>query len=517
MIRNTTADINQAIAKLNELAEKPDVDRKARLHPAFYGEAPNLTKTKIVATIGPASASKEAIAQFVNLGVSVFRLNMSHCTHEFALQVIKDLRSYLEETELTAEVGIWVDINGPKVRTGKLKGDKPVQLIAGQDFYVINDENYEGDEKGVATTYTKKLVEIGDKIIVDDGLIALNVVERVPEGVRCIVENSGLLGPHKGINFPSHVIEELPAVSDKDAQDLKFALDNQADFVSVSCIRNLDDVQEVRLLLGNSRTKLLSKIENERSLENFEAILKISDGIVIDRGYLGAEVDVEYVTSAQKQVIAMANTAGKPVLVSNQMLESMKDHPRPSRSEAADVANAVLDGADGLILSAETAIGKFMIEAVTTMRRISWHAEKGNNYVEWQAKLMRTIPKPIGISESIASSAVLCARQVGAACIIAVTEFGGTARLISKYRPSIPIIVATLIRQTARQMGVSFGIVPYYHPGSPETILYETVRFIVELGLAKPGDIVVVTSGQNIGFLEGTTTKMQVLNVPHFA
>jgi pyruvate kinase len=243
------------------------------------------------------------------------------------------------------------------------------------------------------------------------------------------------------------------------------------------------------MLIGNSRIKVLSKIENERSLENFEAILKISDGLVIDRGYLGAEVEVEFVTTAQKHIIATANVAGKPVFVSNQMLESMKEHPRPSRSESSDVANAVLDGADGLVLSGETAIGKYINEAVQVMRRIAWHAERGINYPEWQAKLMKVIPKPIGISESIASSAVLCARQVNAALIMCITEFGGTARLIAKYRPNIPVIVATLVRQTAAQMAVTFGVVPYYHAGEPGSIVYDALKFAVDLRLCHPGEV----------------------------
>ncbi|KAI9032294.1 pyruvate kinase [Hyaloraphidium curvatum] len=477
-------------------------------------ESPQVTKTKIVATIGPASSSLDAIAQFVEDGVNVFRLNLSHCTHEFARKVIEDLRYYLSSTKTVAEVGVWIDINGPKVRSGPLRDGKPVQLKAGQDFYVVNDENTIGDETRIVTTYTKKLLEIGDKIVIDDGMISLTVQERVPEGVRCTVDNNGELGEFKGINFPSHVLEDLPAVSEKDAEDLKFALDMECDFISVSCIRNLHDVEEVRMLIGNSRIKVLSKIENERSLENFEAILRISDGIVIDRGYLGAEVDVEFVTTAQKRIIASANVSGKPVFVSNQMLESMREHPRPNRSESSDIANAVLDGADGLVLSAETAVGKYIHESVRIMRRIAWHAERGINYVDWQGKLMRTIPKPIGVSESIASSAVLCARQVNAALIMCITEFGGTARLIAKYRPNIPVIVATLVRQTARQMASSFGVVPYYHPGEPASIVYESLKFAVDLGLCHPGQIVVITSGQHIGFVEGTTTKMQVLTIP---
>lgn len=249
-------------------------------------------------------------------------------------------------------------------------------------------------------------------------------------------------------------------------------------------------------------------------MDNFDAILKLSDGIVIDRGYLGAEVDVEIVTTEQKKMISKANATGKSVMISNQMLESMKDHPRPTRSESADISNAVLDGVDGLVLSAETAVGHYVVESLLTMRRIASHAEKNCNYLDYQARQMRSVPKPIGVSESIASSAVTCARQVEAAVIICLTELGGTARLVAKYRPNIPVIASTTVAATARQLSASFGLIARHHDGDVDHILQDTMQFAVEIGLAKPGDVCVVTSGQQLGFLEGTTTKMQVLTIP---
>lgn len=286
-----------------------DVGLMERTSPT--AESPNVTRAKIIATIGPASASMEAIAHFVEEGVNVFRINMSHCTHEvgicctifgcldaaafdthikqplsalqFARKAIEDLRYYLASTNTAAEVAVWIDINGPKVRSGPLRDGKPVHLKAGDDFYVVNDENTLGDETKVATTYTRELLSIGDKIVIDDGMISLTVKERVEAGVRCTVDNnggklamlaflissksdwdwvlSGVLGEYKGINFPSHVLEDLPAVSEKDAEDLRFALEMGCDFISVSCIRNIHDVEEVRMLIGNSRIKVLSKIE----------------------------------------------------------------------------------------------------------------------------------------------------------------------------------------------------------------------------------------------------------------
>lgn len=279
--------------------------------------------------------------------------------------------------------------------------------------------------------------------------------------------------------------------------------------------------------MGNSKIKILAKIENKRGMDNYDQILRIADGIIIDRGYLGAEVDLEVVVVAQKKMINQANQQGKPIFIANQILESMKTNIRPTRSEAAgnsylilDVANAVMDGADGLVLSAETAIGDFVLESLIMMRKICFKAEQNTNYLEYQMKAMRNVTKPIHINESIASSAVLCARQVGATLILIITELGGTARLVAKYRPVIPVLAATTVLSTARQLEAHFGLVPFYRP-SEENVIQEalskiklTLEYAVEIGLAKSGEIAVITSGQVIGFKEGTTTKMQVLTIP---
>ncbi|KAJ3121186.1 hypothetical protein HK098_003912 [Nowakowskiella sp. JEL0407] len=494
-----------------------------------------------------ASNNRDTIGRLVEAGMDILRINLSHTTHEIASQIIADLNDYIAESKIAAEVGVWIDINGPKVRTGKLSEGKDVWVKQGDDFFFVNDVSLVGDNTKIATTYTKELVNIGDKVFVDDGAMSFTVVERLEDSIRTEADHSGLkeiFSVHpstltcffslQGINFPSHVIEELPALSDKDKKDLNFALDLGVDFISLSCIRNIEDVEEaryiqqhildaninllkfIRLMLGNSKSKLLAKIENERSMQNFDSILRLADGIVIDRGYLGAEVDIEVVTMNQKKMIALANIAGKPILVASQMLESMRTSPRPTRSEAADIANTVMDGVDGLVLSAETAVGRFPVESVETMRRIAVSAEQNFNYYEYQLKMMRSIPKPVGVSESIASSAVTMARQVNASIIICATELGGTARLVAKYRPQIPVLAATCIKQTARQLNICFGLRMYHHKDPINTVVDGTLRYAVEIGLAKPGDIAVVTSGQVVGFLEGVTTKMQVVTVPEF-
>ncbi|RKO97924.1 hypothetical protein CXG81DRAFT_28751 [Caulochytrium protostelioides] len=490
-----------------------------RKHPAHFADpSPDILRTKIVCTIGPASCSKEMLTSLVKLGMNIARLNLSHCTHEFCDLVINNLREITAEEGngmAGTEVAVWIDLNGPKVRSGRLRDGKPVFLNAGDEFLFVNDDVL-GDQKQISTSYPGQLVNVGDRIYVDDGILSFEVLERLPTGVRTRVCNSGTLGENKGINFPQHSVDDLPAISAKDRTDLQYAIKAGVDFVSVSCIRNIEDVEEARLLLGNSRTKLLAKIENQHGLDNYASILKMAYGIVIDRGYLGAEVDVEVVTMAQKRMISEANLAGKPVMIANQMLESMRTNPRPARSEAADVANAVMDGVDGLILSGETAIGDFVLEAVTVARRVAYTAERNTNYLDHQTRIMRSIPKPVNVSESIASSAVLCARQVNAKVIVCITEVGGTARLVAKYRPMIPVVAATLDKQTARQLSLNFGLVPFHHEGNPDDVVDAALKYACSLGLCQSGDVAVITSGQVVGFLEGTTTKMQLVNVPEF-
>ncbi|KAH6572355.1 hypothetical protein BASA50_005595 [Batrachochytrium salamandrivorans] len=485
-----------------------------RSHPSLQAGTNNVLRTKVACTIGPASSSKESLGKLVDIGMSIARINMSHCTPENAAEIIRNLREYTDASREHPEVGVWVDINGPKVRTGKLINGTPVHLKKGDDFFFLNDSSAIGDNTKVSTSYSRELLHVGDRIFVDDGTLSFTVVERLEDCIKTVVDNNAVLGENKGINFPDRTIDDLPAISERDRKDIMFAMKQNVDFISISCIRDIEDVEEVRMILGNSNIKMLAKIENKRAMNNFESILMVADGIVIDRGYLGAEVDVDVISIAQKKMVALANTAGKPILIANQMLESMVSSPYPTRSEASDVTNAVMDGVDGLVLSGETAIGEYVMETVATMRKIIYQAELNTNYLEYQMKAMRNVAKPIHINESIASSAVLCGRQVGAAVIMVLTEVGGTARLVAKYRPLIPVIAATTVRKTARQMSANFGLIPYYHHSGPETAIRDTLLYAKDIGLCKTGDIAVITSGQVIGFLEGTTTKMQLVIVP---
>ncbi|KAJ2999713.1 hypothetical protein HDV02_001956 [Globomyces sp. JEL0801] len=467
------------------------------IHPCVLSDG--IIKTKFACTIGPgiyfllsnplASNDIDTLRALVKGGMNLARLNLSHCSHAFAVDVIANLRKIQLEDQDRSEVAIWIDVNGPKI----------------------------------ATTYTKELVQIGDLMCVDDGAISFVVTERLENSIRTVVENDGVLAENKGINFPQHSIDDLPALSAKDKADVAFAVEQEVDYVSVSCLRDMDDIAELRrMLLGNSSIKILAKIENKKGMDNFESILKMADGIIIDRGYLGAEVELELVVIAQKKMINMANHAGKPIFIANQILESMRTNYRPTRSEAADVCNAVMDGADGLVLSAETAVGQYVLESLSTIRKICYKAEQNTNYLEYQMKAMRNVTKPIHINESIASSAVLAARQVGASLIVIFTELGGTARLVAKYRPVIPVLAATTIKQTARQLEAAFGLVPSYHDNSGNVIKealgnnssLTISEYATQIGLCKSGEIAIVTSGQVIGFKEGTTTKMQVMTIP---
>lgn len=367
----------------------------------------------------------------------------------------------------------------------------------------------------VATTYTDNVVKMGDMVFVDDGLLAFRVKAISEDGTRVIteIENSGYLGENKGVNLPGYVIKDIAVLSQRDRDDIKYAMSRKVDFVSVGCIRGPEDVEEIRLLLGNSRTKLLSKIENHMAMQHFDEILRRSEGVVIDRGYLGVEIDIAQVATVQHSLIAKAHASGKIALVANQMLESMTRVPRPTRGEAVDIANAVRDGADALILSSETAVGSYPVKSADMMRQICAQTEASMDYLELQNRLMKLIPRPVAVSESIASSAVVCSRLIGAKAILVLTEVGGTARLVAKYRPTIPIIASTRDETTARQLQLIFGVISYLHDGE-EDLIRAAFDFGKREGILKPKDVVVITSGQVQGFNEGSTTRMQLVVVP---
>eukprot|EP01137_Pigoraptor_chileana_P013721 Opistho-2@67558 len=413
-------------------------------------------KTRIICTVGPETASVEVLQGLIEAGMDVLRVNMSHSTAEFARQVMVNLAK--ARTPSGKEIGVCFDLNGPKIRTGKLKDGKAVQLQAGSRFHFMN-KDVEGDETQISTTYHGRIVSPGDKIFVDDGRISFTVVAHNGDDVETIVDNSGMLHEHKGVNIPMGDFA-LSAISEQDAKDIALALDCGVDFIAQSNVRSASDVMEVRMMLGNARVKVIAKIENKQGLERVDEILKVSDGLMLMRGYLGVEVPIETIALVQKQIVNKCNLAGKPVIIADQVLVTMVKRPIPTRAESTDTFNAVIDGTDGLMLSAETAIGAYPMESVRMCRKICHSAEQSIDYEELYYGLRRQVKLPIPVFESVASSAVKSARDVAATAIITITDTGRTARALSKYRPAVPVLVVTPNAATARQCQISKSLLP---------------------------------------------------------
>ena len=410
--------------------------------------------TKVVCTIGPKSEKKEVLKELVLSGMNVMRLNFSHGDHEEHGARIKTIREISKETG--KHVAILLDTKGPEIRTGShAEGDVKYDLVEGQDFIVTTDYSFKGTPEKISVSYpgmTKDL-KPGDTILVDDGLIGLEVKEIKGEEIFCKVKNSGALGQKKGVNLPG-VSVSLPALAEKDKADLKFGCEVGVDYIAASFIRKASDVAEVRRVLddnGGENIKIISKIENQEGIDNFDEILELSDGIMVARGDLGVEVPVEEVPFMQKMMIRKCNAVGKSVITATQMLDSMQKNPRPTRAEAGDVANAILDGTDAVMLSGESANGKYPVEAVRTMAKIS---AKTDEY--GVSKIYYT--HEVTITEAISKGAVEAAENLGAKLIVCWTKTGRAAKMIRKYNPSMPIIALTDSDVTARQLALVRGV-----------------------------------------------------------
>ena len=410
--------------------------------------------TKVVCTIGPKSEKKEVLKELVLSGMNVMRLNFSHGDHEEHGARIKTIREISKETG--KHLAILLDTKGPEIRTGShAEGDVKYDLVEGQDFIVTTDYSFKGTPEKISVSYpgmTKDL-KPGDTILVDDGLIGLEVKEIKGEEIFCKVKNSGALGQKKGVNLPG-VSVSLPALAEKDKEDLKFGCEVGVDYIAASFIRKASDVAEVRRVLdenGGENIKIISKIENQEGIDNFDEILELSDGIMVARGDLGVEVPVEEVPFMQKMMIRKCNAVGKPVITATQMLDSMQKNPRPTRAEAGDVANAILDGTDAVMLSGESANGKYPVEAVRTMATIS---AKTDEY--GVPKIFYT--HDVTITEAISKGAVEAAENLGAKLIVCWTKTGRAAKMIRKYNPSMPIIALTDSDVTARQLALVRGV-----------------------------------------------------------
>ena len=465
-----------------------------------------MRKTKIVCTLGPATNDVEIMKQLIHNGMDAARINFSHGTYETHAETIAKLKQAREE--LNAPIPLILDTKGPEIRVKTFKEDK-VRLEEDATFTLTTRE-VEGDVNIVSVTYADlpKDVHRGSRILIDDGLIELKVEDITETDVVCKVVNGGVVKSHKGVNLPG-VEVNLPSLMEKDIEDLKFGVENGFDIVAASFIRSAEDVLKIRRVLeenGGGQMHIISKIENQQGVENIDKILEASDGIMVARGDLGVEIPPEEVPLVQKILIAKANRIGKPVITATQMLESMVHSPRPTRAEANDVANAIFDGSDAIMLSGETAAGAYPLEAVATMARIALKAESA---VDYAAKLANTTePARVNITNAISMAACATAAELKTAAITTVTKSGFTARMISRYRPACPLIASTSDETVWRQMNLIWGCKPMLYTGElPRGGVFDTaLEIAVKSGLLKNGDTVVSALGMPLGFSGATNT-----------
>lgn len=464
----------------------------------------NFRSAKIVCTLGPASGSSEMIVRLMRAGMDVARLNFSHGTHEDHARLIKRVRD--ASARLSKPIGILADLQGPKIRTGALESGQPVRLVAGQRF-TISIQTVAGTSLGVSTTYKRMPREVsrGDRILLGDGLIELQVLSTTSTTVQCKVVNGGLLGEHKGINLPG-VKLRIPAVTPKDHEDLIFALEQGANYVAVSFVRTAKDVLQAKKAIARAKhdVPVIAKLEKPEAMDHLEEILHVSDGVMVARGDLGVEMSPEKVPVMQKLIIAKACEARRPVITATQMLESMTQNPRPTRAEASDVANAVFDGSDALMLSAETASGAYPLEAVEMMDRIIREAEAHNAHV------VRPSPAQFNIAETASELICHASEELHMKVIAVFTETGSTARLVSKHRPRQPIIAFSTIQETRRRLALYWGVVPrtIRRVKDIEELVQYAEKRLLEERLVQQGDVVGIVAGTPL-FVGGTTNFMK--------
>ena len=464
----------------------------------------NFRSAKIVCTLGPSSDSAEMIERLMRAGMDVARLNFSHGTHEEHARSIKRLRE--ASMRLSKPIGILADLQGPKIRTGALVDGIRVQLSAGQ-LFTISTREFPGTSAGVSTTYKRlpRDVSRGDRILLGDGLIELRVQSTTSNSILCKVVNGGELGEHKGINLPG-VKLRVPAMTPRDRLDLAFALRHGANFVAVSFVRRAEDVLLAKAAIKRARKNVpvIAKLEKPEAIENLDAILAVADGVMVARGDLGVEMSPEKVPVIQKMIIAKACEARLPVITATQMLESMTQNPRPTRAEASDVANAVFDGSDALMLSAETAAGAYPVEAVQMMDRIIREAEAGNS------RVLRPRPAQFNIAETAAELICHASEELNMKVIAVFTETGSTGRLISKHRPRPPIIAFSTVQETRRRLSLYWGVLPrtIAKVHNIEELVQVAEKRLLEEKLVKRGDVVGIVAGTPL-FVGGTTNFMK--------
>ena len=469
-------------------------------------------KVKIVCTLGPASLNRETLSAMIDAGLNVARLNFSHGTHESHFEALKLVREIAAEKN--SPVGIMLDTKGPEIRTTLLENDQPVTLQQSQTFELRPDDGSRGCSSWVGITHATLAQEckVGQDVFIDDGTLRLKIKELRGDVIVCEVIVGGTLSNRKGINVPDAEIS-LPTLSDKDKDDLLWGVKNDVDFVAVSFVRNRDDVLAVRRVIEDAGgdMKIIAKIESRKAVERLEEIADVVDGMMVARGDLGVEIPTENVPLVQKEIIDICRSRGKATIVATQMLDSMIRNPRPTRAEANDVANAVLDGADAVMLSGESAAGKYPVLAVETMAKIVLKAQEG--LTRWQRPY--SIPTAENsVPDGVSMAAVEIARKMKAAAIVSLTHSGSTARMVSKYRPSSPIIAVTPSAKCMRCMSLYWGVCPVAAPTAQteEEAIKSAVAATQAHGYAKEGDLLVVTAGLPLG-ITGTTNMLRVCTI----
>ena len=472
-----------------------------------------IRKTKIVCTMGPNLFEKHLIAPLMKAGMNVARFNFSHGTYETHQHYYDEVCRIRDELGLP--VATMLDTKGPEIRVRSFKNGR-VTLQNGQLFTLTTDE-VEGDEERVSITY-KELpqdIAVGSSILIDDGLIGMQVERIDGADIVCRVLNDGVVSNNKGVNIPNAHLS-MPFISEKDHQDILFAIKNGYDFIAASFTRCADDIMQIRHILqeNNCHTiNIIAKIENMEGVENIDEILRVVDGVMVARGDLGVEVPLEDVPSLQKKLIQRGIAAGKPVITATQMLDSMIKNPRPTRAEATDVANAIYDGTSAIMLSGESAVGAYPVEAVETMVRIALRAEADMDYIR---RFSRDTSASTDVTNAISHATVTSAHDLNASAIITVTKSGSTARILSRYRPACVIVGCTTEKHVWRQLALSWGTVPLMiaEESNTDDLFEHAVDAAVQNGLVHDGELVVLTAGVPLG-ISGTTNLMKVHVVGH--
>lgn len=468
-----------------------------------------MRKTKIICTLGPSTDDDNVLRELMKSGMDVARFNFSHADHEEHLGRLRRIERLRKE--LNIPVATLLDTKGPEIRIGNFKDDKKIHLKEGQTF-TLTSRDVEGDETQVSITYPSLIydIDLGSTILIDDGLIEMTVIDVNSTDIVCKVKNGGTVSSKKGVNVPG-VHLSIPFISEKDRQDILFGIKHNYDFIAASFVRSAEDVLEIRKMLKkhNSQTKIIAKIENYQGVDNIDEIIQVSDGIMIARGDMGVEIPYEEVPVIQKMIIKKVYNAGKQVITATQMLDSMIKNPRPTRAETTDVANAIYDGTSAIMLSGETAAGKYPVEALKTMVKIAIRTEADIDYKK--RFHMLDVSRTPDITDAISRATVTTAHDLNAKMIITVTTSGKTARMISRYRPECQILGCTTDPMVCRQLNMAWGVTPLLIAVEHDTfeLFDHAIQAVEKAGYLEDGELAVLTAGVPLG-TSGTTNLIKV-------